>query len=191
MGKLITRMGDGSRVEMSEAEIQQDLEAGSMDGADRAAIASMKEAGEDAGKAARAAYAAAVERALAAPQPLPVLREAIMDATDQFVMAESLGGDWASVVEAGALRRFGKLRFGDQANEDWVTSMPRGRCGRLSYSSQGASGSTRVSVYTATKSCSETASALKNTSGQVELDGALSTSRVVRSRMSPLGDASG
>ena len=28
MGKLITRMGDGSRVEMSEAEIQQDLEAG-------------------------------------------------------------------------------------------------------------------------------------------------------------------
>lgn len=39
MGKIITRMGDGSRVEMSEAEIQQDLEAGSQDAAKRADVA--------------------------------------------------------------------------------------------------------------------------------------------------------
>ena len=38
MGKFITRMGDGSRVEMTEAEIQQDLEAGSQDAAERANV---------------------------------------------------------------------------------------------------------------------------------------------------------
>jgi dimethylamine--corrinoid protein Co-methyltransferase len=38
MGKILTRMGDGSRIEMSEAEIQEDLEAGSQDAAERAEV---------------------------------------------------------------------------------------------------------------------------------------------------------
>ena len=36
MEKILTRMGDGSRVEMTVAEIQQDLEAGAQDAAERA-----------------------------------------------------------------------------------------------------------------------------------------------------------
>jgi dimethylamine--corrinoid protein Co-methyltransferase len=38
MEKILTRMGDGSRVEMTTAEIQQDLEAGSQDAAERAIV---------------------------------------------------------------------------------------------------------------------------------------------------------
>ncbi len=38
MGKILTRMGDGSRVEMTEAEIRSDLEEGSRDAAERAVV---------------------------------------------------------------------------------------------------------------------------------------------------------
>lgn len=38
MGKILTRMGDGSRVEMTEAEIRSDLEEGSKDAAERAEV---------------------------------------------------------------------------------------------------------------------------------------------------------
>ncbi len=38
MGKILTRMGDGSRVEMTEAEIRSDLEEGSRDAAERAEV---------------------------------------------------------------------------------------------------------------------------------------------------------
>ena len=77
---------------------------------------------------------ATVEESLASPEPTAVLREAIMDATDRFVMAETLyqpdddgedvsetgpGGDAVSVLEAGALRCFSMLRFADYAEEDW------------------------------------------------------------------------
>ena len=39
MGKIMTRMGDGFPVEMSESEIRGDLEAGTEDAADRGKIA--------------------------------------------------------------------------------------------------------------------------------------------------------
>ena len=38
MGKIRTRMGDGSRIELTEAELMQELEAGSEDAASRARI---------------------------------------------------------------------------------------------------------------------------------------------------------
>lgn len=38
MEKIVTRMGDGSRIDMSAAEIQQELEAGALDAAERAAV---------------------------------------------------------------------------------------------------------------------------------------------------------
>jgi dimethylamine---corrinoid protein Co-methyltransferase len=38
MEKIVTRMGDGSRIDMSAAEIQQELEAGARDAADRARV---------------------------------------------------------------------------------------------------------------------------------------------------------
>ena len=41
MEKILTRMGDGSRVEMTAAEIQQDLEAGAQDAAERANVPSL------------------------------------------------------------------------------------------------------------------------------------------------------
>jgi len=43
MGKLLTRMGDGFRVEMTEQEVRQDLEAGTLDAADRAKVSPLKE----------------------------------------------------------------------------------------------------------------------------------------------------
>jgi hypothetical protein len=74
----------------------------------------------------------ATERAIAAERPLIVLREAIMDATDRFLMVETLYDhedpaaaapdlDAASIVEAGVLRRFASLRYGDAAEDDWYT----------------------------------------------------------------------
>ena len=41
MEKLVTRMGDGSRIEMSAAEIQEELEAGAQDAADRAKVSAL------------------------------------------------------------------------------------------------------------------------------------------------------
>jgi len=41
MEKIVTRMGDGSRIEMSAAEIQQELEAGAVDAAERAGVPSL------------------------------------------------------------------------------------------------------------------------------------------------------
>lgn len=38
MEKIVARMGDGSRIDMSAAEIQQELEAGALDAAERAAV---------------------------------------------------------------------------------------------------------------------------------------------------------
>ncbi len=38
MEKIVTRMGDGSRIDMSAAEIQQELEAGALDAAERAVV---------------------------------------------------------------------------------------------------------------------------------------------------------
>lgn len=38
MGKILTRMGDGQRVELSEAELRQELELGTQDAADRGKI---------------------------------------------------------------------------------------------------------------------------------------------------------
>ena len=39
MGKIQTRIGSGIRIEMTEAEVQRDLEAGTAEAADRAKIA--------------------------------------------------------------------------------------------------------------------------------------------------------
>jgi dimethylamine--corrinoid protein Co-methyltransferase len=41
MEKIVVRMGDGSRIEMSTAEIQQELEAGAVDAAERAGVPSL------------------------------------------------------------------------------------------------------------------------------------------------------
>jgi len=38
MGKILTRLGDGSRIEMSESEVQQDLEDGAQNAAERANV---------------------------------------------------------------------------------------------------------------------------------------------------------
>ena len=43
MEKIVTRMGDGSRIEMSAAEIQQELEAGAQDAADRARVSTLSD----------------------------------------------------------------------------------------------------------------------------------------------------
>jgi hypothetical protein len=43
MEKIMTRMGDGSRIEMSAAEIQQELEAGALDAAERANVPSLSD----------------------------------------------------------------------------------------------------------------------------------------------------
>ncbi len=77
----------------------------------------------------------AIGRALQAPDPQAALRLEIMDATDRFVLSETVasarpGGaglhdeelpsDHAqAVAEAGALRCFAKLRFGDYGDDDW------------------------------------------------------------------------
>ncbi|MDX1389099.1 MAG: hypothetical protein R3344_07910 [Acidobacteriota bacterium] len=68
------------------------------------------------------------ERAASAPDPVVVLRQAIMDSTDRFVLAETISesggamGDYApSVVEAGALRCFSMLKHQDFATDDWYT----------------------------------------------------------------------
>ena len=41
MGRIQTRMGDGHRVEMTEAQVRNDLEAGTRDAAERAKIPSL------------------------------------------------------------------------------------------------------------------------------------------------------
>ena len=41
MGKILTRLGDGSRIEMTESEIQQDVEDGAQDAAERAEVATL------------------------------------------------------------------------------------------------------------------------------------------------------
>jgi dimethylamine--corrinoid protein Co-methyltransferase len=43
MGKILTRMGDGFRVEMTESEVRRDLEVATVDAAERAKIAPLKE----------------------------------------------------------------------------------------------------------------------------------------------------
>jgi dimethylamine--corrinoid protein Co-methyltransferase len=43
MGKILTRMGDGFRVEMTEQEVRKDLETGTLDAADRAKVSPLKE----------------------------------------------------------------------------------------------------------------------------------------------------
>jgi dimethylamine--corrinoid protein Co-methyltransferase len=43
MGKIETRMGDGFRVELSEAEVREDLEKGTLDAADRAKVPPLTE----------------------------------------------------------------------------------------------------------------------------------------------------
>lgn len=73
-----------------------------------------------------------VEQALAAPNPQAALRKAVMDATDRFVMADSLTGadrdraesemsdeEFEGSLEAGILRCFAMLRFRDFAKDDW------------------------------------------------------------------------
>jgi hypothetical protein len=64
---------------------------------------------------------AIADRVAAAAEPLPAMREAIMDATDRVVLAEQHQGDdrTAAVLAAGALRRFSKLKFKDVQQHDW------------------------------------------------------------------------
>ena len=38
MGKILTRMGDGFRLEMTEAEVRADLEEGTKDAAERGEV---------------------------------------------------------------------------------------------------------------------------------------------------------
>ena len=86
----------------------------------------------------RARLESVIEDALRDEKPLVPLRSAIMDATDRFVMLERLAsspttpasGDDSqppqlaaaeSVLEAGALRSYSKLRFADFSDNDWYT----------------------------------------------------------------------
>ena len=43
MEKIVTRMGDGSRIEMSAAEIQEELETGARDAAERARVPNLND----------------------------------------------------------------------------------------------------------------------------------------------------
>ena len=43
MGKIRTRLGDGSKIEMTEAEIRRDLEPGTADAAERADISPLSD----------------------------------------------------------------------------------------------------------------------------------------------------
>ena len=100
---------------------------------DRQAIEKLSQR-QDAAAEVRKSMGQTVDKALAAPNPTVVLRRAIMDATDRFVMAETLYGaelragsesaagpqaeHLESVLEVGALRCYSKLRFGDFEKQD-------------------------------------------------------------------------
>ena len=43
MEKIVTRMGDGSRIEMSAAEIQEELETGARDAAERGRVPNLND----------------------------------------------------------------------------------------------------------------------------------------------------
>jgi len=43
MEKIVTRMGDGSRIELSAAEIQEELETGAQDAAERARVPNLND----------------------------------------------------------------------------------------------------------------------------------------------------
>ncbi|MDH3284533.1 MAG: hypothetical protein OEQ13_07305, partial [Acidobacteriota bacterium] len=101
------------------------------------AIESLPRLGHDAAERIRKSVGEAVDRALAAADPQAALRKEVMDATDRFVLSETVysadrgGGETASdrrelppdhaeaVMEAGALRCFAKLRLGDFSEDDW------------------------------------------------------------------------
>lgn len=99
---------------------------------DRRAIADLR--AEEPSAALAASLHRTVETALAAEEPLVELRRAIMEATDRFVMEETLYRPEAgnegrerlspgsvAVAEAGVLRCYAMLRFADYAPEDWYT----------------------------------------------------------------------
>ena len=101
---------------------------------DRRAIESLTRDGSGAAAAVQATLAETWREAQPAPDPRVALRQAIMDATDRFLMDETMRGDegsgdgdgelseyLASVAEAGALRCFSKQRFDDVGPDDWYT----------------------------------------------------------------------
>ena len=99
---------------------------------DQAASAGLGSAREEAAQRLLPRLEATAAEALASAEPLVVLRQAIMDASERFIMVETLydpeasGGEgqvsaesYDAVVEAGVLRRFSGLRFGDAGPDDW------------------------------------------------------------------------
>jgi len=100
---------------------------------DRRAIGSLDGDGSGAAGSVKSALAETWQQAQSAPDARVALRQAIMDATDRFLMDETMRGDESSdegsdpseyllsVAEAGALRCFSKLRFDDVGPDDWYT----------------------------------------------------------------------
>jgi hypothetical protein len=84
----------------------------------------------------KASMQTTIDKTSSAAEPLPILRQAIMDATDRFMLGENVldttdpGTDpneadetndeyTVSVLEVGALRCYSMLRYGDFDREDW------------------------------------------------------------------------
>lgn len=97
---------------------------------DREAIARLPQAGEETVGRLKQSIRETVERCQAAAKPLATLRQAIMDATDQFVLAETVfdakqeaapAEHFENVIEAGVLRRFSGLCYDDVDKQDWYT----------------------------------------------------------------------
>ena len=98
---------------------------------DLKAIESLRQKSDGTKEKLKASIGETVDKALAAQKPVAILREAIMDATDRFVPYETLSrtegsagesmDEFESVLEAGALRCFSMLRFGDYDKEDWYS----------------------------------------------------------------------
>ena len=97
---------------------------------DQQAIKRLSDVDDEALRNLKASVGETVEQALAAPNPQVALRQAIMDATDRFVMAENLyteneAGTQATsdhldnVVRVGVLRCASMLRFQDYSANDW------------------------------------------------------------------------
>jgi hypothetical protein len=85
---------------------------------------------------------ATIDKASSAGDPVPILRQAIMDGTDRFMLGENVldttdpnistkdadesnDEHTVSVLEVGALRCYSMLRYGDYDQEDWYSHYQR------------------------------------------------------------------
>lgn len=99
---------------------------------DQQAIKKLADVSDEAAQKLRESVGETVDQALAAANPQVALRQAIMDATDCFVMAETLYAEkesgpqttsdhFENVVRVGVLRCLSMLRFQDYSKNDWYS----------------------------------------------------------------------